>query len=148
MKRLLLSAGVVLFAACSANQPPVVGAQRQVGLAKQPAAGTLNPTGTVSILDLANGDRATRITVTGLAPNTTYVAHYHLQGSDANANPCTSAGSPIPSSTMTGMSDANGAVTLRNLVARAEVEAATYVNVHTQTAPGTLDAGVACASLR
>ena len=146
---LLLAVSVVTLSACSANQPPVVGAQRSVQLTQQPNA-PVNPSGTAVIVDLANGDRATRVELTGLAPSTNYVAHYHLQGS-ASTTPCLSQGAAIPSSTMTGMTDADGKLVMRGLAPRADVDAATYLNVHTATAatPTTpADAGVACANLK
>lgn len=146
---LLLSVGVVALSACSANQPPVLGAQREVQFAKQPAA-TTNPAGRAFIVDLANGDRATRMELTGLAPNTNYVAHYHKQG-PASTVPCASNGEAIPSSTMMGKSDASGALVMRGLAPRADVDPATYLNVHTaaaETPTMPTDTGVTCANLK
>ncbi|WP_027482083.1 hypothetical protein [Deinococcus pimensis] len=142
--------GALGLAACNANQPPVVGAQRVVAMGKQPAAGTLNPTGNATIVDLANGDRATRINLSGLAPNTSYVAHYHKQG-DMTKPPCESGGALIPTSTMIGKSDASGVLVMRGNVARDDVADATYLNVHTAAADMSTmpaDAGVSCGNLK
>lgn len=141
--------GTLGLAACNANQPPVIGTQRAVTMNDQAPADAITPMGTASIVDLANGDRATRINLTGVAPNTNYVAHYHKQGTPGVA-PCQSGGAAILPSTMIGKSDANGTLVMRGNVARTEVAEATYLNVHTaqgdmSTMPA--DGGVSCGNV-
>ncbi|WP_216321036.1 superoxide dismutase [Deinococcus aestuarii] len=117
-------------------------------LGKQPAAGTLTPSGTV--MSKVSGERVmTDAKVMGLLPNQVYVAHYHNQGT-ASADPCSSNGPAIMSSKVVGQTDASGRLTLMGDAPRADVVSATYFNVHTASdAAGTpADAGVACAAVK
>lgn len=143
MKKLLALALPLALASCTMMLP---GSPYTLG--KQPAAGDLNPSGTVSA-KTSSGMVMTEAKVMGLRPSQTYVAHYHLQGT-ASPNPCESGGAPIMSSTIVGTSDASGMLTLTGSVPRADVMAATYFNVHTAAdAAGTpADAGVACTAVR
>ena len=119
-------------------------------LGKQPSApSTLaNPVGNVAVKDSGNM-RMTTAKLMGLAPNTYYVAHYHVQGT-ADTDPCKSTGAPIMSSKIVAMSDATGMVTLSGSVNKSEVLQATYFNVHTaKDADGTPnDAGVLCSAVK
>jgi len=98
--------------------------------------------GTAYIVDLANGDRATRLELTGLQSNTNYVAHYHSTGS------CTTPGTEIAGSEMSGMTGASATtLTLRGLSPRTGtggVDAAKYLDVHMTNTSGTV---VACVNL-
>ncbi|GAA5513315.1 hypothetical protein Dcar01_02048 [Deinococcus carri] len=117
-------------------------------LGKQPAAGDLNPTGTV--MSKVSGDSVmTEAKVMGLKPNQNYVAHYHNQGT-ASTNPCSSGGPAIMSSKIVGMTDASGMLTLMGSAPRADVMNATYFNVHTASdTQGTpADPGVACTAVQ
>ncbi|THF85043.1 superoxide dismutase [Deinococcus sp. KSM4-11] len=116
-------------------------------LGKQPAGNALNSSGTVSVSHSGNMVMTTA-KVMGLAPNTYYVAHYHLQGA-ASTDACASGGTPIMSSKIVGMSDAMGMLTLTGSVAAADVMSATYFNIHTASdAAGTpADAGISCTAI-
>lgn len=145
MKNILaLSALTLALASCA----PMMMAPMSYTLAKQPAGGALNSSGTVSVSKDATMVM-TNAKVMGLAPSTYYVAHYHVQGT-ASTDPCTSAGAPIMSSKMVGQTDAMGMLTLNGSVAAADVMNATYYNIHTATgADGTpADAGVSCTSVK
>ena len=117
-------------------------------LSKQPAAGSLNPSGTVTA-SVSNNMVTTEAKVMGLQANQYYVAHYHNQGTPGT-DPCSSNGAPIMSSKIVGQTDASGMLTLKGSVARADVMNATYFNIHTASdAQGTpADAGVACTAVR
>lgn len=138
--------GVLSAAALSAALASctMLGQPAKYTLIRQPAGMALNSSGSVTVT--RNADTvATSATVMGLAPNTSYVAHYHLQGS-ASANPCDSNGAPIMSSKMVGRSDAAGMLSLNGNVPSADVADATYYNIHTaksdQGEPA--DPGVTC----
>ena len=117
---------------------------------KQPTAPAgVNPAGqlTLNVQGDAGGGGSvdTLATLSGLAPNTYYVAHYHVQGT-ASADPCTSKGAPIMASTIVGRSSDTGTLTLRKTIDQNVIKNATYFNVHTAAdAQGTpADDGVAC----
>ncbi|MFC4639236.1 superoxide dismutase [Deinococcus hohokamensis] len=143
MKKILFASTLALgLSACT-----MMGLPATYTLGKQPAGGALNSSGTVTVTP--GSMVMTTARVAGLAPNTYYVAHYHLQGT-ASADPCSSGGPPIMSSKMVGMTDAAGMLTLNGSVPMSDVMAATYYNIHTATgADGTpADAGVACTAVR
>ncbi|GGS26471.1 superoxide dismutase [Deinococcus knuensis] len=142
--RLLLGSTLALTLGSCAMMAPAM----SYTLAKQPAGGALTPTGMVDV----KKDGMTVMTsakVMGLAPNTYYVAHYHLQGT-ASTDPCSSGGAPIMSSKLVGMTDASGMLTLSGNASAADVMNATYFNIHTASdAAGTpADAGVTCTSVK
>ncbi|UBV42205.1 superoxide dismutase [Deinococcus taeanensis] len=142
-KTLLVSALSLALGSCAMMATPM-----NYTLGKQPAGGALNSSGTVTV----QRDAAMVMTtarVSGLAPNTYYVAHYHLQGT-ASTDPCSSAGAPIMSSKMVGRTDAMGMLTLMGNAPTADVMNATYYNIHTASdAAGTpADAGVSCTSVK
>lgn len=143
MKKLLALVLPLALASCTMMLP---GSPYTLG--KQPAAGDLNPGGTV-MAKTSSGMVMTEARVMGLRPSQVYVAHYHLQGT-ASPNPCESGGTPILSSKIVGTTDASGMLTLIGSVPRADVMAATYFNIHTAAeAAGTpADAGVACTAVR
>ena len=146
MKKILsLSALAVALSACSMS---MMAKPMDYTLGKQPAGGALNSSGTVNV-NTVNSMVMTKAMVMGLAPNTYYVAHYHVQGT-ASTTPCASGGAPIMSSKMVGQSDAMGMVTLTGNVAAADVMNATYYNIHTASgADGTpADAGVSCTAVK
>ena len=73
-KTLLVSALSLALGSCAMMYAPM-----SYTLAKQPAGGALNSSGNVTV----KRDGMTVMTnamVSGLAPNTYYVAHYHVQG--------------------------------------------------------------------
>ena len=142
--RLLLGSTLALTLGSCAMMAPTM----SYTLAKQPAGGALASSGMVDV----KKDGMTVMTsarVMGLAPNTYYVAHYHLQGA-ASADPCSSGGAPIMNSAMVGQSDAMGMLTLTGSVAAADVMNATYFNIHTaKDATGApADAGVTCTGVK
>lgn len=120
-------------------------------LAPQPSAPSgITPTGMVmTTFTSGQGTVMTTATLSGLAPSTFYVAHYHLQGKDS-ANPCASNGTPILESKLVGQTDTTGTVSLTGTVPASVIQNTTYFNVHTATGPdGTpADAGVACTSVQ
>ncbi|WP_420596086.1 superoxide dismutase [Deinococcus sp.] len=137
------------------------GAPASYVLQRQPAADTktadglaANPVGNAEVTTTAD-TVSTTTKLTGMLPNTYYVAHFHVMGTDNNSgeadpnDPCKSNGDPILSSKMVAQSDAGGAVTLTGSVAKADVLKATYYNVHTsKDAEGTpADPGVACSAV-
>ncbi|GMA13966.1 superoxide dismutase [Deinococcus metallilatus] len=143
MKRFLALALPLALASCTMMLP---GSPYTLG--KQPAAGDLNPSGTVT--GRVSGDTVmTQAQVMGLKPNQYYVAHYHNQGT-ASADPCSSGGPAIMSSKIVGMTDAGGRLTLMGSAPRADVMNATYFNIHTASdAQGTpADPGVACTAVK
>ena len=145
MKKILsLSALAVALSACSMS---MMAKPMDYTLGKQPAGGALNSSGTVNV-NTVNSMVMTKAMVMGLAPNTYYVAHYHVQGT-ASTTPCASGGAPIMSSKMVGQTDASGALTLTGSVATADIASATYYNVHTsKDSMGTpADGGIACTSV-
>lgn len=136
--------GALLLVSCGpfvsgANQTRTFSAQTGVTTAAK---------GTASIMQLSSGDTATVLRIQGLSANTNYVAHYHVQG-NASQTPCASGGAPIMATTMTGRTDANGNVEMRNLVPSGALQNATYINVHTANdAFAPVDGGVICTNLR
>lgn len=143
-KSLMLPAFALALASCA----PMMMAPTAYTLGKQPAGAALNLMGTVNVSKNASMVM-TNARVMGLAPNTYYVAHYHLQGT-ASTEPCASNGAPIMSSAIVGRTDASGMLTLSGSVNAADVMSATYFNVHTASgADGTpADAGVACTAVK
>ncbi|WP_293913968.1 superoxide dismutase [Deinococcus sp.] len=137
----------VLLSACNMMG---TGAPASYSLSKQTSApSTLaNPVGNVAVKDSGNM-RMTTAKLMGLAPNTYYVAHYHVQGTEST-EPCKSNGAPLMSSKIVALSDATGMVTLSGSVNKSEVLQATYFNVHTaKNADGTPnDAGVLCSAVK
>lgn len=139
MKKLLLAALALPLSACTMMAAPM-----NYALSKQPAGAALMTSGTVGVKkDMTMV--MTTASVSGLKPNTYYVAHYHNQGT-AGAAPCDSGGMAIMSSKLVGMTDGMGMLKLAGSVAMADVMNATYFNIHTAAdAMGTpADAGVAC----
>ncbi|WP_291430655.1 superoxide dismutase [Deinococcus sp.] len=142
--RLLLGSTLALTLGSCAMLSPATG----YTLARQPAGGALSSSGVVNVkkdgMTVMTGAR-----VSGLAPNTYYVAHYHLQGA-ASKDPCSSGGAPIMTSALVGRSDATGMLSLTGSVAAADVMNATYFNIHTaKDATGApADAGVTCTSVK
>lgn len=143
MKKLLAFALPLVLASCSTSM--MMGSTYTLG--KQPAAGTLNPNGTVMV-KMSGTMVMTDARVMGLLPNQYYVAHYHVQG-DKSVYPCESNGAPIMSTAMVGRTDASGMLTLSKSVPSADVKNATYYNIHTaKDASGApADAGVACTAI-
>lgn len=143
MNKLLLAALPLALASCTMMLP---GSPYTLG--KQPAAGDLNPTGTLSATDSSAAVK-TEARVMGLKPNQYYVAHYHLMGR-ASTDPCSSGGAPLMSTTMVGMTDANGMLVLNRDVPRNDAMSASYYNIHTASdASGTpADGGVACTPVK
>ncbi|WP_034386409.1 hypothetical protein [Deinococcus sp. YIM 77859] len=143
MKKVITLVLPLALASCTMTLP---GSPYTLG--KQPAAGDLNPAGTVT--GRVSGNTVmTEARVMGLKPNQYYVAHYHLQGS-ASSDPCQSGGPPIMSSKIVGQTDASGMLVLSGMAPHADVMNATYFNIHTASdAQGTpADAGVACTPVR
>lgn len=143
MKILLLPALSLALGSCAMMYAPMT-----YTLAKQPAGGALNSSGTVTV----KRDGMTVMTsamVSGLAPNTYYVGHYHMQGTP-NTDPCSSGGAPIMSSKVVGMTDAMGMLNMSGSASASDVMNATYFNIHTASdAAGTpADAGVTCTSVK
>ena len=143
MKKLLLAALTLTLSACTMMYPAT-----DYAFSKQPAGAALMSSGTVSV----KRDAAmvmTSVSVSGLLPNTYYVAHYHKQGA-ASTNPCESGGAPIMSSMIVGQTDGMGMLKLSGSVASAEVMDATYFNIHTaKDASGApADGGVVCTSVK
>ena len=146
MKKMLsLSTLALALSACSMS---MMAKPMDYTLAKQPAGGALNSSGTVNVSKDATMVM-TKAMVMGLAPSTYYVAHYHVQGT-ASTDPCASGGAPIMSSKIVGQTDATGMLTLNGSVAAADVMNATYFNIHTASgADGTpADAGVSCTAVK
>ncbi|OLV20001.1 superoxide dismutase [Deinococcus marmoris] len=116
-------------------------------LAKQPAGMALASSGTVES-KMSGTMVMTTAKVTGLAPSTYYVAHYHLMGTKS-ANPCESGGDAILASKIVGQTDATGMVTLSGSVEKSVIMDAKYFNIHTASgADGTpADAGVSCTAI-
>lgn len=118
-------------------------------LGRQPAATNIAPMGNVAVK--AEGDVVmTTAKLTGMAPDTYYVAHYHETGTVPTSDPCSSNGPAIMASKMVGMSDKGGMLTLMGSVAKKDIMNATYYNVHTsKDADGTpADSGVACSAVK
>ncbi|ADV66662.1 superoxide dismutase [Deinococcus maricopensis] len=147
MKHLIITAAsALLLAACA---PTMNGTGRTLILNRQASAPqAVMPVGNVTI-NMTDSTTTTTTTISGLQPNTYYVAHYHLQG-DASSDPCTSAGAPIMSTKIVGMTDNTGRLTASGSAANTDVANATYFNVHTASDPnGTpADAGVACVAIK
>ncbi|WP_412027120.1 superoxide dismutase [Deinococcus yunweiensis] len=144
LKVLALSTTALALSACSMS---MMARPMDYTLAKQPAGNALNSSGTVTV-NKSSSMVMTTAKVMGMAPNTYYVAHYHVQGA-ASTDPCASGGAPIMSSMIVGRSDATGMLTLSGSVAAADVMNATYFNIHTAAdATGTpADAGVSCTAI-
>lgn len=144
MKQVMLGAfGLLALAACAPS------GQMSYTLVKQPAAANLSPAGTVMRATRFDGYTNTSVQLSGLAPNTYYVAHYHLQG-DAGAPPCQSGGMPVMATKLVGRTDASGNLSMSGAVPTSATANTTYFNVHTaKDADGTpADGGVACANLQ
>lgn len=143
MRLFILPALALALSACT-----MMGGPATYTLNRQPAGMALNSSGTVTV-NMGSGMVMTTASVSGLAPNTYYVAHYHSQGS-ASSDPCLSGGPAIMSSKIVGQTDAAGMLTLSGSVAAGDVMNATYFNIHTaQGADGTpADAGVTCTSVK
>jgi superoxide dismutase, Cu-Zn family len=143
---MMMGLGALLLSACTMTGSTPA----SYNLSKQTSApSTLaNPMGNAAVTDTATM-RVTSAKLMGLAPNTYYVAHYHVQGTE-NTDPCKSNGAPIMSSKIVALSDATGMVTLSGSVKKSEVLQATYFNVHTaKDADGTPnDAGVLCSAVK
>lgn len=140
---LMLPALAVALSACTMMS----GDMKPFTLAKQPAGMALSSSGTVT--PKVEGTMVmTTSKVTGLAPTTYYVAHYHKLGTKS-ADPCSSDGPPILASKIVGQTDAAGMLTLSGSVAKDEIMDAKYFNIHTATgADGTpADAGVTCTAI-
>lgn len=140
---LMLPALAVALSACTMMS----GNMMSYTLAKQPAGMALNSSGTV-MPKVDGGMVMTTARVMGLAPNTYYVAHYHLMGTKS-ADPCASDGAPIIASKIVGQTDATGMVNLSGSVAKSAIMDAKYFNIHTATGPdGTpADPGVSCTAI-
>ncbi|SMB89765.1 superoxide dismutase [Deinococcus hopiensis] len=143
MNKLLLSALPLALASCAVMLP---GSPYMLG--KQPAAGDLMPMGTVKATD-SSTMVMTETKVMGLKPNQYYVAHYHVMGR-ASTDPCSSAGAPIMSTKMVGMTDASGMLSITASTPRDDTMQAAYYNIHTASdAAGTpADGGVACTAVK
>ncbi|AZI41766.1 superoxide dismutase [Deinococcus psychrotolerans] len=118
-------------------------------LNRQPAATNIAPMGNVAVT--MNGDTVMTTTkLTGMAPETYYVAHYHEQGTVPSTDPCASNGPAILPSMMVGLSDKGGNVILMGSVAKSAIMKATYYNVHTakNAAGEPADPGVACSAVK
>ena len=136
--------GALVLVACG----PVVSGASQTRTFSAQAGVTTAAKGAATIMQLSSGDTATVLRLQSLNANTNYVAHYHVQG-NASQTPCASGGAPIMATTMTGRTDANGNVDLRNLVPSSVLQNATYINVHTANdAFAPVDGGVICTNLR
>jgi superoxide dismutase, Cu-Zn family len=146
MKNLMLMSVAALgLASCAPMMTPTT----SLSFAPQPSAPSgVTPKGNAAI-SKSDMNTSTNVMMTGLAANTYYVGHYHLQG-NANTDPCKSAGAPIMSSKIVGQTDATGALMMNGSVATADIASATYFNVHTaKDAAGTpADDGVACSPLK
>ncbi len=142
-KFFLLPVLTITLSACT-----LMGEPATYTLSRQPLGMALNSSGTVTIIK-SMGMVKTTATVVGLAPNTYYVGHYHLQGTAAT-DPCTSGGAPVMSSKAVSMSDALGNLTLSGSVNSSDVASATYFNIHTaKDATGApADPGVTCTAVK
>ncbi|AWN24526.1 superoxide dismutase [Deinococcus irradiatisoli] len=132
----------------SVNTPVMQGTASYV-LGRQPAATNITPMGDVSVS--MSGDMVmTTAKLSGLTPNTYYVAHYHTMGTASTTDPCASNGMALLSSKIVGMSDKDGMVTLSGSVLKSEILQAAYFNVHTaKDDMGTpADAGIACTAIK
>ena len=119
------------------------------GAATTTGANTFNPMGDAVITTSADTVMTTA-KLTGLTPDTYYVAHFHMLGNEGTASaPCSTNGQPILASKMVAKSDATGNVTLMGSVAKADIAQARYYNVHTaKDAEGTVaDPGVLCSAV-
>ena len=171
-KTMMFGLGILLLSSCATMagkedgamadgaMADKAGAPASYVLAPQPAAKTqtadglaATPMGNAEVTTTADTVNTTT-KLTGMLPNTYYVAHFHMMGTEQNNtvnpnDPCGSNGSAILASKMVAQSDAGGAVTLTGSVAKADVLQATYYNVHTASdADGTpSDPGVACSAV-
>lgn len=147
MKNLMLmSVAALALASCA----PMMSPTTSLSFAPQPTAPSgVVPKGNAAITKTATTTN-TSVMLTGLAANTYYVGHYHLQGGANPSDPCKSAGPAIMSSKIVGQTDATGALMMNGSVATADITNATYFNVHTaKDAMGTPDDdGVACSPLK
>lgn len=121
----------------------------QYQVKQQPTApADITPVGTVTISQTPDGMTKSDVMLTGLAPSTYYVTHFHTQGTAA-PEPCASGGAALLVSKIVGQTDAQGVLSMSGSVATSEIMNATYFNIHTATgADGTpADPGVACTPL-
>ncbi len=130
------------------NTPVMQGTASYV-LGRQPGVTTITPMGNVAV-SMSGTTIMTSAKLTGMAPDTYYVAHYHNMGTGSTTDPCASGGMALMSSKIVGMSNKDGMLTLTGSVAKSEILQATYFNVHTaKDAEGTpADAGVACSAVK
>ncbi|WP_407569055.1 superoxide dismutase [Deinococcus altitudinis] len=164
---ILLSVGALALASCapmmanSTTLPYTLSAQDSpsTAMSSNPmstsnATAIIKPVGGITVTNAtasgsAPATTSTTAKLTGLLPNTYYVAHYHLMGA-ASTSPCRSGGALIKSSMLVGQSDASGALTLSGSVPTNDLTNATYFNVHTASdAMGTpADAGISCTPIK
>lgn len=166
---ILLSVGAFALASCapmmanSTTLPYTLSPQESAATAmsSNPMSGSngsatalIKPVGGISVTNAAAtastvATTSTTVKLSGLLPNTYYVAHYHLMGS-ASTSACRSGGALIKSSMLVGQSDATGALTLGGSVPTNDLTNATYFNVHTASdAMGTpADAGISCTPIK
>lgn len=140
MKKALIMAliGTLALASCNkTNTPEVSGTNKSVTFKMMLPADAIYKAsaGTATYVDLTSKDRATTLTASGLKPNTSYLAHYHIMGT-ASTDACKSAGDVLNGTIGTAMtSDANGALTLRGLQNTAALTGAAYINIHEAATP-------------
>ncbi|PTA67940.1 hypothetical protein [Deinococcus arcticus] len=142
MKKQLLLAlvGSVALASCNMNRAPdVSGTTRKATFTAQlnttTGSGYTAAAGTVDYVDLTGGDRRTVLTMTGLKPGVSYVAHYHARGAAAPAGTgdCASSGPIVGTPSTIGMAmpaSPNGTLTLKGLQDTSTLSTAAYINVH------------------
>ncbi|MBZ9712491.1 hypothetical protein [Deinococcus multiflagellatus] len=142
MKRQMMLAlvGAVALASCNMNRAPdVTGTTRKANFTPQlnttAGSGYTAAAGTVDYVDITGGDRRTVLTMTGLKPGVSYVAHYHARGAAAPAgtNDCASNGPIVGEPQMIGMAmtaSGTGTLTLKGLQATSTLSSAAYINVH------------------
>ena len=136
MKKAVLMAliGSLALASCNTKDTPdISGTSKTVAFkAMLPADATYKSSaGTAKYVDLTGDDRRTTLTATGLKPNTSYLAHYHLMGTADATDACKSSGAVVSGVIGTAMtSDANGAVTLKGFQSTASLKDAKYINIH------------------
>ncbi len=86
---------------------------------------TITPMGNVAV-SMSGTTIMTSAKLTGMAPDTYYVAHYHNMGTGSTTDPCASGGMALMSSKIVGMSNKDGMLTLTGSVAKSEILQATY----------------------
>jgi superoxide dismutase, Cu-Zn family len=150
MKKILVASilGAALLASC--NQASVSGKTKTTDFAAPATAvaGYTVQAGKAAISELNTNDTVTILTATGLKANTSYVAHYHAQGTGVNATkpPCESGGAIVDG--MIGMamnSAADGSLTLKGFTPTANLKDAKYINIHEAAALGVVPL---CADLK